>query len=112
MITAAAYVLKVPENRRNILLGGPFPLFSPEQAAVAEPVPKFDHSRRAPLIVLACFSEGAITHIASGRKGASAGTGLVRLNMRSLEPLARPIEYACRCGYKEVARTAGRSYVG
>jgi len=93
MITAAAYVLKVPENRREILLGGPFHRFSHENMPVAEPVPRFDHSRRAPLIVLACFDDAAITHIASGRKGASAGTGLVRLNMTLLEPLATRIEF-------------------
>ncbi len=93
MITAAAYVLKVPEGRREILLdenvhstwrGGP---------TVAEPVPRFDHSRRAPLIVFGCFEGKAITHIADGWKGASAGTGLVRLNIRSLQELPRPIEF-------------------
>jgi hypothetical protein len=101
MIAPAAYVLPVPEHRRGILLGLPF--YAPGEYAtrrseylgpaqyVTEPVPSFDHSRRAPLIVLACFEDGAITHIADGRKGASAGTGLVRLNMSSLQLLARPI---------------------
>ena len=56
-------------------------------------MPRFDHSRRAPLIVLACFNDKAITHIADGRKGASAGTGLVRLNMNSLQQLRRPIRF-------------------
>jgi len=91
MVTAAAYVLNVPEHRREILLGGPFRMFASEDTAMAEPVPRFDHSRRAPLIVLAGFDDGAITHIASGRKGASAGTGLVRLNMRTITALDQPI---------------------
>lgn len=93
MIAAAAYVLKVPKDRREILLRFESSPYSPAEPAIAEPVPLFDHSRRAPLIVLACFVEGAITHIADGRKGASAGTGLVRLNMTSLEPLPKPVRF-------------------
>jgi hypothetical protein len=93
MIAAAAYVLKVPKDRREILLHPENSRYSLEEPTVAEPVPPFDHSRRAPLIVLACFTEGAITHIADGRKGAPAGTGLVRLNMSALEPLAQPVRF-------------------
>jgi hypothetical protein len=95
MITAAAYILKVPESRREILLdenAGSW-MYSGE-LSVAEPVPRFDHSRRAPLIVFGCFEDNAITHVAAGRKGASAGTGLVRLNMRDIQPLARPILFS------------------
>jgi hypothetical protein len=103
MIAPAAYVLRVPEGRREILLGSGH--YLPEEYAahwqefwtagesVAEPVPAFEHSRRAPLLVFACFDEGAITHVGDGRKGSSAGTGLVRLNMRLLQPLARPITF-------------------
>lgn len=90
---AAAYVLKVPTDRREILLGSESSRYSLAEPTIAEPVPLFDHSRRAPLIVLACFVEGAITHIADGRKGASAGTGLVRLNMTALEPLPKPVRF-------------------
>jgi len=61
--------------------------------SVAEPVRKFDHGFHAPLVVLACFADDAITHIADGHKGHSAGTGLVRLNLDLLEPLARPIPF-------------------
>jgi hypothetical protein len=92
VIAAAAYILKVPKDRREILLGREDGLYASE-SAVAQPVPQFDHSRRAPLIVFASFSEGAITHIAKGRKGASAGTGLVRLNMSDIEPLAKPVRF-------------------
>ena len=60
---------------------------------IAEPVPRFGHSRRAPLVVFASFEDGKVTHIADGRKGASAGTDLVRLNMKDLEPLARAIGF-------------------
>jgi hypothetical protein len=93
MIAAAGYVLKVPKDRRAILLEPEYSRYSNDESTVAQPVPQFDHSRRAPLIVFASFAEGAITHIADGRKGASAGTGLVRLNMSDLEPLARPVRF-------------------
>jgi hypothetical protein len=93
MISAAAYILRVPENRREILLRdqGGRGFYGDEEPPAGEPVPRFDHSRRAPLVVLACFEDDAITHIADGRKGNSAGRGLVVLNMRAIEPLERPV---------------------
>ena len=94
-IVAAGYVLKVPTNRREVLLheaenGGSFYRSAP---FVAEPVPNFEHSHRAPLVVFASFEDRKITHIADGKRGASAGTGLARLNMQDLKPLARPIAF-------------------
>ncbi len=95
MISAAVYVLNVPENRREILLQEEGPgRFSGEEIPAGEPVPWFDHSRRAPLVVFACFEANSITHIADGRKGSSAGRGLVVLNMRSLEPLDHPVRFS------------------
>ncbi|MBN9585744.1 MAG: hypothetical protein J0G34_10145 [Afipia sp.] len=91
MISASAYILKVPSDRREILLTAERSHFG--GAAAAEPVKLFDHSRRAPLIVLASFDDGLLTHIASARKGASAGTGLVRLNMNSLDQLEQSIPF-------------------
>ena len=93
-IKAAGYVLNVPPHRRELLLeeaehgGGSYYRSAPH---VAEPVPTFQHSRRAPLVVFASFEDGKVTHIADGKKGALAGTGLSRLNMQDLKPLARPI---------------------
>jgi len=54
-IAAAGYILRVPLDRRELLLdeaengdsfrsAGPF---------IAEPVPQFNHTRRAPLIIFA-----------------------------------------------------------
>jgi hypothetical protein len=95
MISAAGYVLRVPKNRREILLREDFSTwYSTEEPPAGEPVPRFDHSKRAPLVVFACFSDGAITHIADGRKGNGAGRDLVVLNMKSIEPLGRPIRFA------------------
>ena len=41
MITAAAYVLNVREDRREVLLGGPISLYSLDELTVAEPVNRF-----------------------------------------------------------------------
>lgn len=94
-VKAGGYILRVPDHRRELLLeeaehGGSFYRSTP---FVSEPVPVFDHSRRAPLAVFASFEDGLITHIADGRKGQSAGTGLVRLNLEHLQPLMRPVSF-------------------
>lgn len=94
-IKAGGYVLRVPDHRRELLLeeaehGGSFYRSTP---FVSEPVPVFDHGRRAPLAVFASFEGGLITHIADGRKGQSAGTGLVRLNLEDLQPLTCPVSF-------------------
>jgi hypothetical protein len=93
MIGAAAYILNVPKERREVLLDQDRHSLWRRESTVAEPVPRFDHSRRAPLIVLGCFDDNTITHIGDGRKGASAGTDLVRLNMTSIQELRRPIRF-------------------
>jgi hypothetical protein len=91
MIAAAGYILHVPEERREILLEAS----EDRERAVGQPVPIFDHSRRAPLIVFAAFADNAITHVAMGKKGApgSGGTGMIRLNMRELVPLEKPVHF-------------------
>ncbi|MCS3497476.1 hypothetical protein M2189_003565 [Bradyrhizobium japonicum] len=94
MPVASAYILKVPANRRSTILHRADELGYFPKAAVGEPVPTFTHSRNAPLVVLASFEDEAISHVASGRKGVSAGTGLVRLNMEGLHALSRPIPFA------------------
>lgn len=91
MATASAYILNVRPERRETLLNAEPGWFGGPRAS--EPVPAFAHSRRAPLVVLAAFEDGHVTHVGEARKGASAGTGLVRLNMTSLEALARPIPF-------------------
>jgi hypothetical protein len=94
MIAAAGYILRVPPARREILLDDDPDYFRSGELSVAEPVPRFDHSRRAPLIVFCCFDKNAITHVADGRKGASAGTGLVRLNLTSLRRIEKPVRFS------------------
>lgn len=95
-IAAAGYVLRVPPDRRELLLaeaadsGDSYYSSKPN---IAEPVLRFDHSRRAPLVVFASFENGKITHIADGKRLVSAGTGLARLNMQDVQSLARPVTF-------------------
>lgn len=56
-------------------------------------MPAFSLSRRAPLLVVAAFSPGMITHLANGRKGVASGTRLVRLNLLDIEELSVPIPF-------------------
>lgn len=84
----ATYVLTVAPHRREKLLWAAEHL-SPE---ISEAVPVFSVGRRH-LVVFASFQEGAITHIAEGRRGNNAATGSVRLHMRNLEELTRPFSF-------------------
>jgi hypothetical protein len=92
MPAATAYVLHVPEGRRDIILNYAEENRHDATRYVAEPVPSFSYGSNA-LVVLACFRDGAITHIANGRKGMSAGTGLARLNITELQRLERPLPF-------------------
>lgn len=82
----------VPEGRRDITLSYAEENRHDATRYVAEPVPSFSYISSA-LVVLACFRDGAITHIADGRKGMSAGTGLARLNMTELQRLERSLPF-------------------
>jgi hypothetical protein len=90
--SASAYVLKVNPDRRTTLLTGS-DSHSGDTIA-SEPVPLFGHSRRSPLIVLASFDDNYLTHVGNARKGAPAGTDLVRLNLTLLHQLRRPIAFS------------------
>ena len=93
MAAASAYILIVPADRREILLAERASSSFRTVWDAVEPVETFDHPRSVPLLVLASFENGYITHIADARKGMSAGTGLARLNMRSLDALSKPIAF-------------------
>lgn len=92
-MTASAYIFNVPQDRRDTLLYSAEENKAGSHVPVAEPVPRFQHSKRSPLVVFASFQDGKVTHIADGRKGVSAGTDLVRLNLDDLQPLNAPISY-------------------
>lgn len=96
----AGYVLNVPPNRRDLLLSAAglvdSYLFSRQyypSTHIAEPVPTFPHGQGVPLVVFASFEDRKLTHVAGGKKGLSAGTGLSRLNVQDLTPLTSPIDY-------------------
>lgn len=90
---AGGYILNVRNDRREVLLDESQYSYYSSNPSVAEPVAKFGHSKFAPLIVFASFQRGFVTHIGNGRKGASAGTGLVRLNISDLKELETPISF-------------------
>ena len=77
---AAGYILLVPLSRRDSLLDAAAE-FEGCDIPIAEPVNRFTHSKWTPLVVLASFEDNHITHLFNGKKGMSAGTGLVRLNL-------------------------------
>ena len=79
---ANGYVLNVAQPRRTVLLDA-----RDSGSAVAESVPDFTHRKSHPLICFVSFSDGVITHLAGGRCGRPAGTGLRRLNLLNLTKL-------------------------
>ena len=86
-----AYVLNVSADRGELL----FQTASEHwERPVSEPVPKFSVPGQTPILVFASFHEGHITHIADGRRGPRAGTGLLQLNMRDLDELTRPVPFS------------------
>ena len=101
MATASAYIINIPEQRRKVILDrvDDFP-----NATAAEPVPLFSHGKNAALVVFASFKDDKLTHVANGRKGSSAGTGLVRLNMEDLQRLESPI------GFDELVRLVPKKF--
>lgn len=85
MAKASGYAAIFPNNRMTAFLN-----CIEEGQRFGEPVPDFQHSRNAPLV---CFviGDGKIIHIALGRRGNKAGTGLRVLNFDKAEKLATPI---------------------
>ena len=88
MSQAAGYVLNVGASRRADLEGA-----IEGEEPVAEAVPEFRHSRNAPLVCFVGFEPGAITHLAKGRRGLRAGTGLRRLNLENVVALDVPVAH-------------------
>jgi hypothetical protein len=86
--SANGYVLNVSPSRRDRLLDAQW-----REGAVSEPVPEFEHSRSHPLVCFVSFLDGTITHLAVGRRGVRAGTGLRRLHLEDLTRLSSPITY-------------------
>ena len=92
-MAASGYILNVPSDRRSTLISAAQETADRGYGTVAEPVARFQHSKRFPLVVFASFEPFSITHIANGRKGSPAGTDLVRLNLEDLQQLKAPIAH-------------------
>lgn len=83
---AGGYVLRTNAARTSKLLQA-----HADGRTPAEPVSTFKHPRTTALVVFGCLNADAITHIATGRKGSSAGSGLSRLNLEEMEALPAPV---------------------
>lgn len=86
MAKAGGYILIVSPARREELLES-----AEEYGRFAEAVPEFVHSNNAALVCFVSFDHGLITHIAKGRRGRRAATGLQRLNVDDLVELDQPL---------------------
>lgn len=60
----------------------------------ADPVTDFAHSRNAPLVCFVLGQESSITHLGLGARGMRAGTGMRRLNVKSIITLPKPVAVA------------------
>ena len=80
------YILKIPDYRLHIF---------EENISVrfGEPVPRFKHSPGYPLVVFISAADGVITHLAMGKAGMNAGTGLRRLNLEEIHSLKYPLSF-------------------
>ncbi|MDR3362779.1 MAG: hypothetical protein LBO64_08085 [Desulfovibrio sp.] len=78
-------VIKLPRDRQQR-----FRNYVADGLEFGEPVPYFEHSNSTPLI---CFvvESGAISHIAYGKGGQSAGSGLRKLSMHPILALHTPL---------------------
>ena len=85
-----AYVLSVPADRRELLIQTAAEYW---EWPVSEPVPKTQMLGKTPMVVFASFRDGYVTHIADGKRGPRAGTGLVLLNLHDLQALTRPFPF-------------------
>jgi len=85
MAKASGFVAVLSKSRMTAFLA-----CVEEAQPFAEPVEDFQHSRNAALV---CFilDGRKITHIAMGRRGSRAGTGLRRLNFDKAETLPVPL---------------------
>lgn len=102
MARAGGIVLYLPTERKAV-----FRSTVQEGETFSEPVADFAHTRTAPLICFVVLDDQHITHIASGRRGLRAGTGLRRLNVIEAQELRAPIpisEIVSRLDSRTLAR--------
>jgi hypothetical protein len=86
MRKAGGYILILSPNRQHI-----FDEYAFDNFFFAEPVPDFTHSRRFPLICFVLSATKKVTHLARGKRGVKAGTGLRRLNLEDIKVMSEPL---------------------
>lgn len=87
MTTPRGFILRLAQSRHALLseVAQTYGFFS-------EPVAAFSQSGNPLLLCLVVSKDDRITHLAPALQGASAGTGLVRLNLRDATPFDPPVE--------------------
>jgi hypothetical protein len=94
MPSAAGYLLILNENRRATFQEClDEDMYFPQKPSFAEPVPEFHHSRNVPLVCFLSLEDGKITHLGDASRGARAGSGLSRLNVRAITELTDPVPF-------------------
>ncbi len=86
--SADGYVLRIAANRREVLQES-----IKQGYGISEAVPKFEHSRSAPVLVLLSFVDDKLTHVADGLKGNGGGTQQNLLRMSNVELLPKPLPF-------------------
>ncbi len=86
-----AYVLSVSADRGELLMRTASEHW---EWPVSEPIPKIPHPGREPILVFASFEEDNVTHVAEGKLGSRAGTGMVQLWLHDLDALTRPFPFS------------------
>ncbi len=89
MSHANGFALVLASNREQVFLQ-----CANAEEGFAEPVPDFSHSRNAPLVCFVVTKNKMISHLCLGSRGMRAGTGIRRLNVKSITPLSHPVEIA------------------
>jgi len=83
MRNAGGYILILSKDREYV-----FKEYANKNLYFAEPVPDFTHSRSFPLICFVLSGNRGVTHLARGKRGVKAGTGLRRLNLEDIKALS------------------------
>ncbi len=85
MKNTAGYIVLLSEERQKVFNQ------SSDHETFAEPVKEFNHSRNIPLLCFVLNTSNQITHLAVGKRGNIAGTGLRRLNLTDIFTLKNNI---------------------
>lgn len=89
MSHANGFALVLASNREQVFLQ-----CADAEEVFAEPVPDFLHGRNIPLVCFVVTQNKMISHLCLAKRGMRAGTGIRRLNVKSITTLPNPIDIA------------------